>query len=155
MKSLLSFVMVILVGLVPALADGHDTIDTFDPSLTADFIVKTVARTDCTPICGNPVCCIAMQLRFAKYAGKGSVEELRDQVTTLAPDLSTFLAAADEDPSLYEKVGLAPIVDLDEFAEAEQVLMSAVQPSIGVDMECSTCCFNCGGKVCCGGCWTF
>jgi hypothetical protein len=137
-----------------AQSDGVETIETFDPNAAISFIEETIARTDCTPICGNPVCCIAMELRFAKHVGDGDMRALEERIGAVAPSMSAFLQAADDDASLYEEAGLTPIVDLDEFAEAEASLMSSAQ-SIGVDMKCDTCCFQCGSKVCCGGCWTF
>ncbi|WP_306025061.1 hypothetical protein [Oceaniradius stylonematis] len=153
-RAVLTIFLMIFGSVAMAQAQDQDMIETFDPDVTIGYIEETIARSNCTPICGNPVCCIAMELRFAKHVGEGDVQGLEARISRIAPSMSAFLQAADDDPSLFEEVELTPIVDLEEFAEAEASLMNSAQ-SIGVDMECSTCCFQCGSKVCCGGCWTF
>ena len=154
MKFLFSVYLLLVGSTVLVFADEHERIGAFDPVATFEYIQETVERTNCTPICGSPTCCIAIELRFPKYVGEGDMNALEMRMGQTGYDIAGFLQAAEIDETLYSDVELTPIVDLDEFADAETTLMQEVQ-SIGVDMDCSPCCYNCGGKVCCGGCWTF
>lgn len=140
---------------LPAAAQRFEVQERFDPVLTLDFVTTIVDRANCTPICGNPTCCISFQLRAITHVGDRRFESFRDGVRdTLGYSVSDFAAAAALDDQLYFAYGFSPVTDLDVFSDQAEWLMQEARTR-NIFLACRPCCVPCGNTVCCGGCWTF
>ena len=122
------------------------------------IVDSLIAGTNCTPICGNPTCCIAASLNSPVYTSDV------DWVTfiSLAQNLGVnpyslpddFLLDQVKYQQLISDLRLQQKIEMSAFSSEGEALMSYSQ-GIGIAAKCSTCCYSCGAGTCCGGCWTF
>lgn len=159
MKQLLGSLIFVFAGVFilsanPVGAQQVDVEDRFDPAQTLEFITGMIDRANCTPICGNPTCCIAFEQQVVTHVSKLSFDEFKQRVRYLGFSVSEFMSAAASDNSLYSEVDLQPVTDISEASAEAEWLMAEAQ-AIGVPLKCTVCCKACGDTVCCGGCWGF
>ena len=138
----------------PVVAQQINVEDRFDPAQTLEFVQGMVTRANCTPICGNPTCCIAFEQQIPTHVGLLSFEEFQTRVQDLGLSIHQFASAVESDDSLYSTVGLQPVTDPVEASSEAAWLMNRAQ-DMGINLSCRVCCNQCGSLVCCGGCWTF
>lgn len=135
-------------------AQEFDLEDRFDPIHTLEFIERSIARASCTPICGTPTCCIAFEQRVVTHVSDRSFDEFSQFVQSFGFSVPEMIAAAATDNSLYDQMNLMAVTDLADAEANSDFLMNSAQ-ALGADLSCSACCYPCGGRTCCGGCWTF
>lgn len=138
----------------PVGAQQFDVQERFDPAQTLGFIESFVDRANCTPICGNPTCCIAFEQRVVTHVSKQSFDEFRQRVQAAGLSIQQFVSAATSDNNLYLEMGFEPVTDIAKAEADAQFLMSEAQ-ELGISLACTPCCSPCGDTVCCGGCWSF
>lgn len=144
-------VVSLLLSASPVRAQDFDIKERFDPSHTLEFIQNLVKTADCTPLCGNPVCCIAFEQKIVTHVGDFSSEEFDQRLKRLNTSRQAFVHAAQSAEKLYSQVDLKPCADPGETSQkADQLIEAAAE--LDMEMKCYPCCYPCGTRTCCGVC---
>ena len=144
-------VVSLLLSASPVHAQDHDIEERFNPSHALEFIQNLAKTADCTPLCGNPVCCIAFQQKIVTHVGDFSLEEFDQRLQGVGYSREKFLHAAQADENLYSQVDLEPCVDPGETSQKVDQLIEAAA-ELDMEMKCYPCCYPCGTLTCCGVC---
>ena len=151
-RSLLAISLIFLS--TASFGQEFDLEERFDQAHTLDFLEVTIAQAGCTPICGTPTCCIAFQQRIVTHVGEQRFDEFSQHVQSFGFSVTEMIAAAATDSGLYDQMKLKPVTDTNIAASKAHELMIGAE-ALGADLSCSACCYPCGGRTCCGGCWSF
>ncbi len=142
-----------LFGFQAAFAQSLVEPNEFDPEATIAAYQDLIQRTDCTPICGNPTCCIAVSLRVTVFEADIPLDAA-NSITNGAVGSGELAAELMETGSTDWAVPLSQALDLDTALDLQSRFMALAEEAL-LETSCYSCCYACGQKVCCGMCWDF
>ena len=123
-------------------------------SKTQEIMGALEEYVDCTPICGNPTCCIARSIQVPVVFSPLEIAEAYDAMGSSPAGLPMRLIARDEDPmaineDVLQQIDGEIVGDLNELRAIGDQWMRQTEVVQGCTYEC----WSCSSGTCCGWVW--